>query len=74
MKVFWRLGCSHPSFLLFPTLSLRSSVLDVTVKDYRKLIFENAISEFDFRKYVFARQSEVSVVSGCGCFADDVGV
>ncbi len=36
-------------------------MLDVTVKDYRKLIFENAISEFDFRKYVFARQSEVSV-------------
>ena len=51
-------------------------MLDVTVKDYRKLIFENAISEFDFRKYVFARQSEVSVcASGGGCFADDgVGV
>jgi hypothetical protein len=37
----------------------KSSVLDVTAKDYRKLIFENAISEFDFRKYVFARQSEL---------------
>jgi hypothetical protein len=44
-------------------LLTRSSVLDVTAKDYRKLIFENAISEFDFRKYVFARQSEVSATN-----------
>lgn len=36
-----------------------ASTLEMCVKDYRKLILENGISEFDFRKYLFARQSEL---------------
>jgi hypothetical protein len=35
------------------------SLLDTTSKKYRILIYENEITEFDFRRYLFARQAKV---------------
>lgn len=34
-------------------------LLDTTSKNYRDMIHQNSITEFDFRKYLFARQAHV---------------
>lgn len=38
----------------------KATILDTTKKPYRQLIHQNSITEFDFRQYLFARQSKVS--------------
>lgn len=39
------------------------SLFEIRAKDYRNLINQNSISEFDFRVYLFARQSKVLISS-----------
>lgn len=42
------------------SIHCNGNILDTSFKNYRKLIYENKISLFDFKVYLFARQSKVS--------------
>jgi hypothetical protein len=41
------------------------NLLDTTKKKYRSLIYQSAISEFDFKHYLFVRQSKVRLYLTC---------
>lgn len=53
---------SRPKFEKFMSNDIgddSASVLDWQKKPYRDMIYQNSISEFDFRQYLFARQAKV---------------